>query len=80
MNRLWIWGEKAFTCETALARVGRLFSSRSAETVDTLDLFPKLVYRVVQANGSRLVTDPVEVRHLVHNDNDAKVSVIPVVA
>lgn len=80
MNTLWIWGEKAFTSETALARFGRLFSAARAETVETLELFPKLVYRVVQQNESRLVTDPVEVRHLVGNDDEAQVSIIPVVA
>jgi len=80
MSKLWIWGDKAFTSETSLAKIGRLFSSARAETVDTLELFPKLVYRVVQSGGTRLVTDPVEVRHLTRKDSNAKVSVIPVVA
>ncbi|MEQ9490224.1 MAG: hypothetical protein RIM72_14655 [Alphaproteobacteria bacterium] len=80
MSTLWIWGDKAFTSETSLARIGRLFSAARAETVETLDLFPKLVYRVVLKNGTRLVTDPVEVRHLVRGDDKAKVSIIPVVA
>jgi hypothetical protein len=51
-----------------------------SRTVPLLGLPPKIIYRVEDDGHETLTTDPVEVRHLTRNRNDATVDVIPVVA
>ncbi len=79
-HTLYIWREKAYDGEVALARDGRLYNSAGAQKADTLEIHPKLVYRVRYDDTEELLTDPVEVYHVTHQHPDSAVDILPVVA
>ena len=77
-HTLYIWREAAYDGEIALARKGRLLNSAGAKKANTLEIKPKLVYRVRHDDAEDLVTDPVEVYHLTHKFPNSKVDILPV--
>ena len=79
-HTLYIWREKAYDGEIALARDGRLYDSSTAKQTDTLETHPKLVYRVRYDDAEELLTDPVDVYHVTHAHPGSTVDIIPVVA
>ena len=79
-HMLYVWREKAYDGEIALARKGHLLNSAGARKTNTLEFKPKLVYRVRHDDAEELVTDPVEVYHLTHKYPQSTVDILPVVA
>ncbi len=79
-HTLFVWREKAYDGEIALARKGHLFNSAGARRTETLDIKPKLVFRVQREGVEKLVTDPVDVYHLTRKHPESTVDILPVVA
>ena len=79
-HALYVWNDRAYDGELALARDAHVLDSDIAEKAVTLEQHPKLVFRVTHDDHAEFVTDPVDVYRLTKGHPEYQVYIIPVVS